>query len=259
MKNIILPLLILLLSVACDETTTSNNSCGDGVLDVGEECDGDNLGGQYCQVLGFYSGNLLCNDDCTLNIQSCQAGGFCGDSVIQRDNEICDGPALLEESCEDLGYPGGQLVCGETCRYNISGCEGADLCGNGTVDAPEECDGDEINGGLCSDFEGMVGGTLGCGIDCRYDLSLCYGPAICGDNTIQEHEQCDGNNLQGQSCITLGFDGGLLSCNSQCRFDTGQCEGDGGCGDGILQANEDCDNMELNGESCQTMGFATGM
>ncbi|MEK6840526.1 MAG: hypothetical protein AABX79_01075 [Nanoarchaeota archaeon] len=57
------------------------------------------------------------------------------------------------------------------------------------------------------------------------------GTGICGDALIQNpdsngiNEQCDGNNLGGQTCTGLGFVGGTLSCDSGCQFDTMQCTG----------------------------------
>ncbi|MFH1889686.1 MAG: hypothetical protein ABIJ58_02305, partial [Nanoarchaeota archaeon] len=57
---------------------------------------------------------------------------------------------------------------------------------------------------------------------------------ICGDSIIQNpngenpaiNEQCDGSNLNGQTCVLLGFVSGTLSCDmtiSKCQFDTTSC------------------------------------
>ena len=48
--------------------------CGDGVADPGEDCDDDDLNGQTCQTLGYDSGDLTCNEDCTFNTGECQQG-----------------------------------------------------------------------------------------------------------------------------------------------------------------------------------------
>jgi hypothetical protein len=45
----------------------------------------------------------------------------------------------------------------------------------------------------------------------------------CGDGTIQSDEQCDGSNLNNQTCKSRGFAGGTLSCNSNCTFNTSGC------------------------------------
>jgi hypothetical protein len=45
----------------------------------------------------------------------------------------------------------------------------------------------------------------------------------CGDNAINvAGEQCDGTDLGGESCVSLGFDSGTLACAS-CAFDTSGC------------------------------------
>ncbi len=58
----------------------------------------------------------------------------------------------------------------------------------------------------------------------------------CGDGVIGIGEQCDGSNLGGSSCSSLGFTGGVLSCASLCTFNTTQCtsgsSGGGGGGGG---------------------------
>ncbi|MGL5830643.1 MAG: hypothetical protein ACRCZE_00675, partial [Candidatus Altimarinota bacterium] len=49
-------------------------SCGDGNVDVGEECDGDEMNNQSCTTMGYDSGSISCNDDCTLNTSDCENG-----------------------------------------------------------------------------------------------------------------------------------------------------------------------------------------
>jgi len=44
----------------------------------------------------------------------------------------------------------------------------------------------------------------------------------CGDGVIEGSEQCEVGNLDGQTCITKGFDKGTLICSS-CSFDTSGC------------------------------------
>ena len=45
----------------------------------------------------------------------------------------------------------------------------------------------------------------------------------CGDNIIEGIEQCDGSDLGGSTCASLGFAGGDLSCNANCDFDVSKC------------------------------------
>ena len=51
----------------------------------------------------------------------------------------------------------------------------------------------------------------------------------CGDGVVDAGEQCDGGDLNGQTCLSLGYaGGGALSCNpSSCQYDISQCIDDG--------------------------------
>ncbi len=47
----------------------------------------------------------------------------------------------------------------------------------------------------------------------------------CGNGQINTGEECDGSNLNAQTCITKGFTSGVLKCKADCTFDIGQCTG----------------------------------
>ena len=50
--------------------------------------------------------------------------------------------------------------------------------------------------------------------------------ARCGNGVVdQSSEQCDGTDLDGATCASLGFSGGTLSCNGSCRYSTSACTG----------------------------------
>ncbi|MBI2068788.1 MAG: PKD domain-containing protein [Candidatus Yanofskybacteria bacterium] len=54
--------------------------------------------------------------------------------------------------------------------------------------------------------------------------SVCIPPPSCGNGQIDNGEQCDGGNLNSQTCSSLGFSGGgALSCNANCTFNTSAC------------------------------------
>ena len=56
-------------------------------------------------------------------------------------------------------------------------------------------------------------------------LKECPSRAGCGDGVVQAAlgEQCDGTELSGESCASVGFGGGTLACNVACEFDTRGC------------------------------------
>ena len=46
---------------------------------------------------------------------------------------------------------------------------------------------------------------------------------LCGNGVLDRLEQCDGTNLFGRTCLTLGFPGGELKCGPDCIFDVSGC------------------------------------
>lgn len=48
-------------------------------------------------------------------------------------------------------------------------------------------------------------------------------PPRCGDGEINGDDQCDGEQLGGKSCKSLGLAGGELSCGQDCKLDTSGC------------------------------------
>jgi PKD repeat protein len=80
------------------------NLCGNGVQDEGEECDGDDFGGQTCEDLGYSGGNLACNLDCTLDTSTCIPDPFA--PGVSFDLEASNGdeatsPATLSVSLSE--------------------------------------------------------------------------------------------------------------------------------------------------------------
>jgi hypothetical protein len=51
-------------------------TCGNGVLDPVEQCDGADLGGVTCQSQGFDSGNVTCAATCTVDVSGCSNDAF---------------------------------------------------------------------------------------------------------------------------------------------------------------------------------------
>lgn len=80
-------------------------------------------------------------------------------------------------------------------------------------------------------------------------------PPGCGNGKLDPDESCDGEELDGQTCVSLGYLGGSLACHENCRFDESGCSR---CGDGVLQKGEDCDSAELGGATCVSLGFTGG-
>lgn len=215
--------------------------CGDGILEVPEQCEGGDLGGGSCQQLGFYSGTLTCTDFCTFNTSACS--GRCGDNT-RSNGEQCDGDALGNATCESLGFYDGTLKCNGVCAYDTSDCTGK--CGDSEINGAEQCDGNAFGTTTCQSL-GFYGGTLSCTAACTLFSGGCSG--FCGDGTINGVEQCDKFALNGTECEDFpGLSGGdVVKCDPECRFDTRLCMkcGDGRCdrdrGESCLTCPDDCD------------------
>ena len=92
------------------------------------------------------------------------------------------------------------------------------------------------------------------------DISNCVPYNNCNDGILQSaFEECDGTNLNGETCESLGYYGGTLACMSNCIFDVNNCQNYGWCGDSTIQSTfEECDDTDLNGEICESLGHAPG-
>jgi len=221
-------------------------TCGDGVRNGTEACDGQDMAGRICTTEGFGGGNMICRSDCTLDTSGCYK---CGDGSV-GGNEQCDGANLGGKTCQTEGFTSGTLACTAACQLDLSGCQIA-TCGNGKRDASEACEGSDLGGKTCQ-TAGFTGGTLTCASNCSLNTSQCF---KCGDGVINGTEQCDGAQLGGKTCVTQGFTGGSLGCTATCTFHTAACFK---CGDGVISGAEACDGTQLGGKTCVTQGFASG-
>jgi cysteine-rich repeat protein len=229
--------------------------CGDGDLDVGEQCDdGNTVSCDGCSVLcdlepGFSCGDgtlsTACGEECDDGDTTpgdgcddvCQIE-FCGDGVIQvAQGEGCDdGNSDPCDGCSDTCQvePGG--ICGDgivfaVCEQcddgNPFACDGCSdacqtetgfVCSDGTVNAAcgEECD--DSNTTSCD----------GCSGACKSETGF-----VCGDLTVNPAcgEECEDGNA-------IDEDGCSAACQSEF------------CGDGVIQAGlvEACDDG--NAVSC---------
>ncbi|MFH2006375.1 MAG: DUF4215 domain-containing protein [bacterium] len=224
--------------------------CGNGEVDHGEECDGDNHGGATCESLGRGAGTLTCNDECLLETLGC-VGGPCGNGILDL-GETCDGSNMGGRTCVTEFFNGGDLRCGANCQVDTSGCTD-ELCGNGLLNPGEECDDGDLDDGDGCD----AGCAVEDGWSCDQQPSVCV--RNCGNAAIEFGEDCDGANLNGASCVTLGYDAGPLACSAQCRYDTTLCQGAPPCGNGVIEGTEQCDGGNLGGATCVSLGYTSGI
>lgn len=133
------------------------------------------------------------------------------------DQQVTCGPCILD-SCFAAGVRCTFVGCGinnECCRYSC------------------ECDQSCASGGIPFNA-------------CPISLPNCN----CGNGVIDPGEDCDGANLNGETCESLGFHSGTLTCTSSCTFNTNQCTNPV-CGNGTCEWGEDCESCsnDCEGES----------
>jgi len=191
-------------------------ACGNGLLDAGEQCDGEQS--LSCTELGYASGMATCTDQCTFDTSACEAAQVpltCGDWVVDP-GEDCDQGELNGASCSSLGYTGGDLHCTESCRFATVDCFD---CGDGVVDPQERCEPTDLRGSSCSTY-GYGSGQLQCGFDCtEFDTSAC---STCGNDWVDEGEQCDGTVFE-PTCAQAGYAYGTMGCSTSCVLDASSC------------------------------------
>ncbi|MBT6995227.1 hypothetical protein HN953_01215 [Candidatus Woesearchaeota archaeon] len=200
-------------------------------------------------------------------------GGGCVDSVYEGYYAI---------TC--AGGPGDLCALGQICQVPLSGCEnapvewscsceGATVCNDGIVTAPETCERPSTSdNNYCSQSEETCSGSK---LGTRDELGNCNYNCQCVEDTFSGFTcdiatcdaQCESGNLNGETCISLGYESGTLGCDtSVCTFDVSECytAGQTICGDNIIQApnddgyNEICDGTDLAGETCASLGYDSG-
>lgn len=278
------------------EPSVCERLCGNGVIDPTEDCEGDNLDGQDCTTLGmsFEGGTLTCGPACRFDTSQCMLP-TCGNGIIDP-GEQCDGIELGLATCQSLGFVSGMLQCTVSCGYNTTACvapvcgdgiispaageqcddnntqsgDGCNAacqvepgwvctgepsvcvpsCGNGVWNPGEDCDGSDLNGATCQSV-GFAGGTLACRTDCSFNTSGCLA-SVCPNGVKEGSEECDGSDFGGQTCASFGFAAGSLSCDGSCQISTAGCT-NSVCGNGVVEAGEQCDDSNTsNGDGCSS-------
>jgi len=238
-----------------DDTQT----CGDGALDEGEACDP-----------GISEGPGACPT-------ACSAPGACTTSTLVGSAQDCSA------ACEDAPISqcvGGDGCCPFGCTEGLdSDCGAPSKCGNGVVDPGETCDGNcptSCSDGNTCTSDRLAGSASQCNAVCEFDPILtcqggdgccpggctsandsdCQGP-VCGNNTVEAGETCDGNCPtscnDNQACTSDRLLGSASQCDALCEFSpVTTCRGgDGCCPGGCTGANDsDCALPAAYGQAC---------
>lgn len=167
--------------------------CGNGVTQVGEECDDGNMTpGDGCEPDCTRTPPMVsmpvCGDGMREGVEQCDDGNMTAGDGCEADCTITaaascgDGTVDEGEQCDD-----GNTMSGDGCEANCTETPPEPVCGNGMMEAGEQCD------------DGNDVGDDGCEPDCTPTPEPP--PVICGDGEMAGDEQCDdGNNESGDGC-----------------------------------------------------------
>lgn len=210
-------------------------SCGNSVVDTGEDCDDGDYNGRY----GY------CGADCLDTSRY-----YCGDGELSG-SEVCDcGAAGGTSPSGARPYGGSTAVCAGangtystnpllTCAWD---CQGpANYCGDETVDEDE--------GEVCDEDTVSWSGKL-----CLTDGSSSFGVSTYAECT-SDADCPAGNECTGSECpiSTVCVEGDIGAvCDDDADCDTSSGSGDGVCSTQVYETTRtaDCLNDGSNGETC---------
>lgn len=180
-------MLMLVFAIAgCLQSPTVD--CGNGLIcGEGQVCFSGTTGSTFCatqtQIDACVEPNgtpkpdgALCGEPGSLD--RCVNGfcqpSLCGNGVIDATvGEACEeGNVAGLPSCQQRGYDSGVIGC-DVCTVDTNSCKS--YCGDGVVDADEECDGDSFNSELATtcltlgQASGEKFGSVTCTRDCRIE------------------------------------------------------------------------------------------
>jgi cysteine-rich repeat protein len=225
----------------------ANQLCGNGVIDLGEDCDGTVDVAQTCRSRGFDSGSLSCGVDCRFDTSTCSGTENCFDG---RDN---DGDGLVD--CADSDEC--SASCTDPCASPLLIAETATVSGS--------------TRGRSSMLAASCSQPDSTGPDVAYELHVSQDAKL--DVRLTSTQAL---NLSVRS--SCGDDSSELSCSSQTRVTLdahagdvyylvidGDYKTDAGdyvldvhtrqvvCGDGIRDSSERCDDGNTtDGDGCDS-------
>ena len=201
-------------------------SCGDGVIDAGENCDSGEEGTTLVCVISDQGG-----DPSSIDPLNCRLA-TCGDGVVCSDQDCVTNAPVDPEECDDGADGDNTNACLDDCA--------AARCGDGFVQTGvEQCDqGDGVNSDTIADR-------------CRLD---CTDPG-CGDGAQDSGEDCDTNGESStcdSDCTAVVCGDGELNAAADEQCDEGDLDNGDGCDDDCQIEGSATDSPTTTGWSSAT-------
>ncbi len=223
------------------------NTCGDGTVDAGEQCDE-----------GALNGGASC---CQVNCRIRPSGATCrGEGGLCDVAEVCDG---VSTTCPADGF----ATAGTECRAVADVCDVAETCTGASAACPTdafepastEC---RASAGVCDVADTCTGSDAACPVDekstaeCRSEAGLCDVAEVC--DGVNDDCPIDGFALPGTECRAAA---GICDLAELCDGLGATCPGDAKSTDVCRNAADVCDLAESCdgvGNDCPTDGFVAG-
>jgi cysteine-rich repeat protein len=255
-------------ALSCNLSCTGQGPrCGDNHVDEGfEQCDGNSQQSPSAICVGGTNASNTCTTDSDCPGSTCggtPSTATCVGVTARRCSNAHDTTCALDSDCPrgtprtptSEGTPDGRCITYPTartrtcveyghvggvfprtilaCNFNgWSDCQPVGFCGDGHVDAGEQCD------------DGNTSNNDSCTNSCKTN--------VCGDGFVQTGtEECDlgttgliatgGVPQNGTRSCTADYGSTCLSCSTSCR----QVASSGGyCGNGVKEGSEQCDGAQ---------------
>ncbi len=205
--------------MVCVNGNCISASCGDALVQNGEECDdGNSTPGDGCENDCKFS--CLSTDtarDCSaLGGDECAGAQTCNDTT-----HMCEGTPLADNT-----------PCNNNTGYCKSGVCATGVCGNSQVEPGEDCD------------DGNTVETDGCTSQCKFSCTVA---GDCGDSNVCTQDTCDTTTHMCANPADTGQNGNNCTVGSVSgKCDNGVCKS-ANCGNSTVDSGEQCDKGSANG------------
>lgn len=202
--------------------------CGDGDVDLGEECDG----GATCDPITCLLLPFSTCTDSNGNADLSDESNCCGNGTLNTDEECDQGCEYLDSDNEACSPGDMDCSCVSKGKACSSGCLNLGTatgytCGNGVVEPGEDADDGNTQNG-----DGINSKCLYEGAQAKSSADL----AVCGDGVVELGEECETTDTNCSStCTWLGFE----ACSDEL---TSNCCGNGGA----LEGGEECEKTSCS-------------